>query len=62
MHIYICIYIYLYMYIYTIHYDPSQLKMTKQAFMTDFFNYKFLVLKFWLTLIKNFGGGILIEN
>ena len=37
--------------------DPSQMKMTKQAFLTDFF-----LKKLWRTLIKKFGGGILIEN
>ena len=43
--------------------DPSQMKMTKQAFLTDFFLItNFYVLKLWLTLIKKFGGGILIEN
>ena len=25
--------------------DPSQMKMTKQVFLTDFFNYKFLCVK-----------------
>ena len=43
--------------------DPSQMKMTKQAFLTDFFLItNFYVLKLWLALIKTFGGGILIEN
>ena len=43
--------------------DPSQMKMTKQRFVTDFFLItNFLMLKLWLTLIKQIGGGILIEN
>ena len=43
--------------------DPSQMKMTKQAFLTDYFLItNFYVLKLWLALIKTFGGGILIEN
>ena len=43
--------------------DPSQMKMTKQALLTRVFLItNFYVLKLWLTLIKKFGGGILIEN
>ena len=38
-------------------FDPSQMKMTKQGFLTDFFLVtNFYVLKLWPTLIKKFGG------
>ena len=39
--------------------DPSQMKMTKQAFVTFFLITNFYMLKLWLTLMKKFGGGIL---
>ena len=42
--------------------DPSQMKMTRHAFLTIFLITNFYVLKLWLTLIKKFVGGILIEN
>ena len=39
------------------------MKMTKQAFLTDFFLItNVCVLKLWIALIKKLGGGILIEN
>ena len=41
---------------------PSEMKMTKQAFLTDFLITNFFVLKLRRKLIKKFGGGILIEN
>ena len=38
-------------------FNPSQMKMTKQGFLTDFFLVtNFYVLKLWPTLIKEFGG------
>ena len=38
--------------------DPSKMKMTKQAYLTDFFSVSNLcVLKLWLTLIKKIWWG-----
>ena len=38
------------------------MKMTKQTFLADFFNYKFLCVKIGPNTNKKSGGGILIED
>ena len=37
--------------------DPSQMKMTKQLFLTDFFNYEFLCVKIVANTTKEIGQG-----
>ena len=44
------------------HPDSSQMKMTKQAFLTDFINYKFVCVKIAANTNKKTWWGILIEK